>query len=206
LIGCRRAGQAIRVEVWDNGPGIPEDKRESILHATREALQPRGALIVYQFTRRILPSLDAEHNVMAGAVFGHNRLWGKEARDLARSLLARVGLEHRAHMPVAALTYIDQKRIELARALAANPKLLLLDEWLAGLNPSELRIGIALIEELGKEGRTIIMVEHVMDAIRALCDRCVVMNTGRKIAEGDVAHVLSDAEVMRAYLGDDDDA
>jgi branched-chain amino acid transport system ATP-binding protein len=165
----------------------------------------KGVARTFQLVR-VLPSMSAERNVMAGAVFGHNRLWGDEARDLARDLLARVGLEKRGHIPVAALTYIDQKRIELARALASNPKLLLLDEWLAGLNPSELQIGIALIEELGKEGRTIIMVEHVMDAIRALCDRCVVMNTGRKIAEGGVSEVLSDPEVMRAYLGDDDDA
>lgn len=178
---------------------------ERISGRSPHEIAQKGVARTFQLVR-VLPSMSAERNVMAGAVFGHNRLWGDEARDLARQLLARVGLEKRAHLPVAALTYIDQKRIELARALASNPKLLLLDEWLAGLNPSELKIGISLIEELGKEGRTIIMVEHVMDAIRALCDRCVVMNTGRKIAEGDVGPVLSDPEVMRAYLGDDDDA
>jgi branched-chain amino acid transport system ATP-binding protein len=102
------------------------------------------------------------------------------------------------------MTYIDQKRVELARALAADPRVLLLDEWLAGLNPSELRIGISLIDELRREGRTIVMVEHVMDAIRSLCDRCVVMSSGRMIAEGGVAATLSDPEVVRAYLGDDD--
>jgi branched-chain amino acid transport system ATP-binding protein len=80
---------------------------------------------------------------------------------------------------------------------------LLLDEWLAGLNPSELQIGIDLINELRAEGRTIIIVEHVMDAIRSLCDRCVVMNTGIKIAEGTPQEVLADEEVIRAYLGDD---
>ena len=153
---------------------------------------------------RVLPSLDAEENVMSGAVFGHVRVWGEDARRVARVLLDRVGLCERAHMPVAAMTYIDQKRVELARALAANPRVLLLDEWLAGLNPSELRIGIALIDELRHEGRTIVMVEHVMDAIRSLCDRCVVMSSGRMIAEGGVAETLSDPEVVRAYLGDDD--
>jgi branched-chain amino acid transport system ATP-binding protein len=153
---------------------------------------------------RVLPSLDAEENVMAGAVFGHMRVWGQEARRLAQAMLDRVGLGSRAHMPVAAMTYIDQKRVELARALASNPRLLLLDEWLAGLNPSELKLGMGLIDELRAEGRTIIMVEHVMDAIRSLCDRCVVMNSGRKIAEGDVDEVLSDPEVVRAYLGDGD--
>jgi branched-chain amino acid transport system ATP-binding protein len=163
----------------------------------------RGIARTFQLVR-VLPGLDAEQNVMAGAVFGHRRLWGAEARDLARSLLDRVGLGHRARTPVAAMTYIDQKRVELARALAADPRVLLLDEWLAGLNPSELKTGIRLIDELRREGRTIVMVEHVMDAIRSLCDRCVVMSGGAKIAEGKVAEVLADPEVIRAYLGDDD--
>jgi branched-chain amino acid transport system ATP-binding protein len=163
----------------------------------------RGIARTFQLVR-VLPGLDAEQNVMAGAVFGHRRLWGAEARDLARSLLDRVGLGHRARTPVAAMTYIDQKRVELARALAADPRVLLLDEWLAGLNPSELKTGIALIGDLRREGRTIVMVEHVMDAIRSLCDRCVVLSGGARIAEGAVADVLSHPEVVRAYLGEDD--
>ena len=85
----------------------------------------------------------------------------------------------------------------------AKPEVLLLDEWLAGLNPTELDDGIALIRDLRTEGCTIILVEHVMDAIRSLCDRCVVMNGGRKIAEGTPDDVLSDRDVVRAYLGDD---
>jgi ABC-type branched-subunit amino acid transport system ATPase component len=106
-------------------------------------------------------------------------------------------------MPVGALTYIDQKRVELARALISDPKLLLLDEWLAGLNPTEMKIGIDLINGLRFEGRSIVVVEHSMDAIRSLCDRCVVMNGGAKIAEGTPGDVLSDGEVIRAYLGDE---
>ena len=122
----------------------------------------------------------------------------------ARALLDRVGLGHAAALPAGQLTYIDQKRLELARALALAPDVLLLDEWLAGLNPSELHEGIALVKSLRDQGLTIVIVEHVMDAIRSLCDRCVVMNTGRKIAEGTPAAVLADREVIRAYLGDDD--
>ena len=163
----------------------------------------RGVARTFQLVR-MLPSLDAEGNVMAGAVFGHKRLWGEAARSLAHNLLDRVGLGGRAHMPVGAMTYIDQKRVELARALASDPRVLLLDEWLAGLNPSELKIGMSLIGDLRREGRTIVMVEHVMDAIRELCDRCVVMSGGVKIAEGGVAETLADPEVVRAYLGDDD--
>lgn len=163
----------------------------------------KGVARTFQLVR-VLPSLDALGNVVAGAVFGHRKLWGEEARRLAASLLKRVGLAGREHVPVGSMTYIDQKRVELARALASDPRLLLLDEWLAGLNPSELKIGIGLIEELHREGRTIIMVEHVMDAIRSLCDRCVVMSGGIKIAEGEVESTLRDPEVVRAYLGDDD--
>jgi branched-chain amino acid transport system ATP-binding protein len=180
-------------------------KGERISGHAAHHIARQGVARTFQLVR-ILPSMTAEENVVAGAVFARNRLWGTDAHALARKLLARVGLEGRADMPVASMTYIDQKRIELARALASDPRVLLLDEWLAGLNPSELQIGIALIDDLRREGRTIIMVEHVMDAIRTLCDRCVVMNTGTKIAEGDVAKVLSDLEVVRAYLGDDDDA
>lgn len=153
---------------------------------------------------RILPSMTALENVVAGAVFGHVRAWGDEARRLAEALLERVGLAGRGDALTGSMTYIDQKRLELARALAANPRLLLLDEWLAGLNPSELKIGIALIGELRDDGRTIIMVEHVMDAIRSLCDRCIVMSSGAKIADGDVRDVLARREVVSAYLGDDD--
>ena len=117
-------------------------------------------------------------------------------------LLQRVGLQHRSEMRAAELTYIDQKRLELARALALEPKLLLLDEWLAGLNPTELEEGISLIRSLRQDGVSIIMVEHVMDAIRALCDRCVVTSAGRVIAAGVPHHALREPEVVRAYLGE----
>jgi branched-chain amino acid transport system ATP-binding protein len=142
--------------------------------------------------------------VIAGLAFGAKSRWGREADVAAHELLARVGLASRADVMTSELTYIDQKRLELARALAMQPELLLLDEWLAGLNPTELREGIDLVRSLRTEGRTILMVEHVMDAIRSLCDRCYVMNAGKKIAEGTSKDVLSDPEVVRAYLGDAD--
>jgi branched-chain amino acid transport system ATP-binding protein len=153
-----------------------------------------------------LPSMTVLDNVKAGAVFGHRRRWGHEAQAIAEAMLEKTGLAGRGHMMVGQLTYIDTKRVELARVLAGEPRVVLLDEWLAGLNPTELQEGIRLISSLRDEGRTIILVEHVMDAIRSLCDRCVVMASGTKIAEGTPSEVLSDATVIRAYLGDDDDA
>ncbi|BAT61519.1 lipopolysaccharide export system ATP-binding protein LptB [Variibacter gotjawalensis] len=148
---------------------------------------------------RVLDGMTCRENVEAGLLFYQtNRV--NPARS-AIDLLTRVGLAHRAEQSARELTYIDRKRLELARALALEPKVLLLDEWLAGLNPSELHQGVALIRSLKSEGLSILMVEHVMDAIRSLCDRCVVMNVGRRIAEGKPADVLGDSAVIDAYLG-----
>jgi branched-chain amino acid transport system ATP-binding protein len=155
---------------------------------------------------RVLDGMTCRENVQAGVAFHKPHLAASEAEARVATLLTRVGLNGVADKLAADFTYIDRKRLELARALASKPKLLLLDEWLAGLNPSELETGIRLIETLHRQKRTIIMVEHVMDAIRSLCGRCVVMNSGRKIKEGVVEDVLADPEVVEAYLGDDDDA
>lgn len=152
---------------------------------------------------RVLPTLSVIDNVKAGAVFGHRKRWKQQADAHANALIERVGLWEKRHLPVSSLTYIDQKRVELARALAGDPQVLLLDEWLAGLNPSELQIGITLIQSLSEEGRTIILVEHVMDAIRTLCDRCIVINSGQLLASGSPDEVLSDAAVIAAYLGEE---
>jgi len=153
---------------------------------------------------RVLGSMTCRDNVLAGLAFGPRGAWGAGALARVDALLARVGLGGRGSEPATQLTYIDQKRLELARALASKPSLLLLDEWLAGLNPAELQGAIELVRSLRDEGAGILLVEHVMDAIRSLCDRCVVMNAGRVIAQGTPAAVLADAEVVRAYLGDED--
>jgi branched-chain amino acid transport system ATP-binding protein len=176
---------------------------EAIAGIGASRVAKKGVARTFQLVR-MLPAMTVLENVAAGGVFGHAKRWGKELEDYAHGLLRRVGLPNAGNALVSALTYIDQKRVELARALASEPKILLLDEWLAGLNPTELRIGIALIEQLRTEGCTIIIVEHVMHAIRGLCDRCIVMNSGAKIAEGTPAEVLADHGVIRAYLGDAD--
>jgi branched-chain amino acid transport system ATP-binding protein len=163
----------------------------------------KGVARTFQLIK-LLPSLSVLENVIAGGVFGYHRSWGDQLRQKSLNLLEKVGLGKLAGKFTGQLTYIDQKRLELARALAGEPELLLLDEWLAGLNPTELNIGIGLIRTLRNEGCTIILVEHVMDAVRNLCNRCVVMHHGLKIAEDDVDATLNNPEVVRAYLGDKD--
>lgn len=150
---------------------------------------------------RVLGGMSCVENVEAGMAYRTTPLFGAAARVEALSLLDRVGLAHCAEMKAGELTYIDQKRLELARSLALQPRLLLLDEWLAGLNPTELQQGIALIRALPGQGMTIVLVEHVMDAVRALCDRCIVMCAGAKLAEGDTRAVLAREDVISAYLG-----
>jgi branched-chain amino acid transport system permease protein len=165
-----------------------------------EWIARHGVARTFQLVR-VFRSMTSLENVLPGLLFRPEPLRGAAARQAALELLNRVGLGGRADVPAGDLAYIDQKRLELARALALDPQLLLLDEWLAGLNPSELVIGIDLLRSLRTDGVTMIMVEHVMEAIRSLCDRCVVMDAGRKIAEGTPALVLADSGVVHAYLG-----
>ncbi|CUX60355.1 MULTISPECIES: ABC transporter ATP-binding protein [Agrobacterium tumefaciens complex] len=175
-------------------------KGQEIAGRRPDVIARAGVARTFQLVR-LLPSLSLLENVAVSAMFGPQRLSRAEAEKVARACLERIGLAGRETMPAGDLTYIDQKRLELARALAGEPKLLLLDEWLAGLNPTELQEGIALIRRLASQGTTILLVEHIMAAVRALCPRSVVMAAGRKIADGPTAVVLDDPQVISAYLG-----
>ncbi|MDG1431211.1 MAG: ABC transporter ATP-binding protein [Paracoccaceae bacterium] len=207
VIGPNGSGKTTMINMI-SGLYAPSDGRISLKGRLISDRQPQaiareGVGRTFQLVR-LLPSLTVLENVVAGAVYGHRRRWGREAEEFAHDVLERVGMDAMSYAQISSLTYIDQKRVELARTLAGEPEVLLLDEWLAGLNPTELETGIELIHALRDEGRTVVLVEHVMDAIRSLCDRCVVMSSGAKIAEGTPDEVLSDREVVRAYLGDDD--
>ena len=207
VIGPNGSGKTTMINMI-SGVNKPTDGRISLKGRLISDQQPQnisraGVGRTFQLVR-LLPGLTVLENVVAGAVYGHRRRWGREAENFAHDVLERIGMDALSDAPISSLTYIDQKRVELARTLAGEPEVLLLDEWLAGLNPTELETGIELIHALRDEGRTVVLVEHVMDAIRYLCDRCVVMSSGAKIAEGTPDEVLSDREVVRAYLGDDD--
>ena len=112
-----------------------------------------------------------------------------------------VGLSAKVHTPARDLTTIDQRRLELARALATQPRLLLLDEVMAGLNPAEIDQAVALVGKLSQRGLTIVIVEHVMRAIMAVARHIVVLDHGQKIAEGNPKEVVANRDVIRAYLG-----
>jgi branched-chain amino acid transport system ATP-binding protein len=155
---------------------------------------------------RMPPNLPAIVGVMAGVMYGAEPKPYKEAEYEAAGILGELNLLLKAGHRLDQLTYIEQKRVELARALATKPRVLLLDEWLSGLSPGELEGGMSVVWSLAAQGLAIILVEHVMTAVRALCSRVVVMNAGFKIAEGPPDDVLRNAEVIRAYLGDDDAA
>jgi branched-chain amino acid transport system ATP-binding protein len=149
-----------------------------------------------------LTGLSVFENCTVGACFGRDNLPLRQAREVAREVAGFVGLADRLDVLAGQLTTAGKKRLELARALSAQPRLLLLDEVLAGLNPTETERMIDTVRRIRERGIAILIIEHVMRAIMSLSDRIVVLSTGKKLAEGSPQQVANDPAVIAAYLGD----
>jgi len=174
---------------------------EMITGLPAHAVARRGMARTFQLVRPFL-HLSALDNVMAGSLFGRAQVGSiKAAEPRAYEVLEMVGLAQKAQMLARDLTVMERKWLEVARALAGEPKLLLLDEFMAGLNPVEIPEALSLIRKLNASGITIVIVEHIIKAITNVCQRVVVLNAGRKLAEGAVAEVVENPQVIEAYLG-----
>ena len=161
----------------------------------------QGTARTFQLVRPF-QQLTVRQNVEVGRVYGREPARDRrQAAAQADALLELVGLADRADSPATRLTLVDRKRLELARGLATRPRVLLLDELLAGLNPSEVLAAIELIRRVRASGVTIVLVEHLVKAVFGISDRVVVLSAGRKIAEGTPAAVAGDPAVVDAYLG-----
>jgi ABC-type branched-subunit amino acid transport system ATPase component len=173
----------------------------------------RGVTRTYQ-NIRLFPALSALENVLVGEhLVRRAPLWRRlvlhpaarreeaDAREVARALLARVGLEGRAAERAAALSYGEQRRVEIARALAARPRLLLLDEPTAGMHPGEVASIAALIGEVARGGTAVLLVEHNVKLVLDVCRRVTVLDFGKVIAGGAPEEIAADEAVITAYLG-----
>jgi branched-chain amino acid transport system ATP-binding protein len=161
----------------------------------------RGLCRTFQIVQPF-PEMSALENVTAGALFGAGLSSPSKARDAAREHLDFAGIGAFADMPASSLTLANRKRLELAKSLAMNPKVLLLDEVNAGLNSAEVDRALDLIRRISKRGITIVIIEHLMKVIMSLSERIVVLHHGALIAEGTPAEIVDDQRVVEAYLGE----
>jgi len=205
LIGPNGAGKST---VFNLINGIyPPDSGRILLEGRDITREPpyqvarHGLARAHQIVQPLL-GLSVLDNCTVGACFGRENLPLHRAQDVAREVADSVGLGNRLDTLASALTTAGKKRLELARALSSRPRVLLLDEVLAGLNPTETEGMIQTVRRIREGGVAILMIEHIMRAIMSLSDRIVVLNVGRKLAEGTPHEVANNPDVIAAYLGD----
>jgi branched-chain amino acid transport system ATP-binding protein len=203
LIGPNGAGKTTLFNVvngvYKADQGIITFAGKDITRCSPDKVVHLGLARTHQIVKP-LNDLTVLDNVTVGACFGREYLDLAAARKVASEVLHQVGLE-RTDMMARSLTIAGKKRLEIARALAAKPKLLLLDEVLAGLNPTEVAMMIELVRKIRDSGISVLMIEHLMQAIMSLSDRIVVLNLGRKLAEGRPDEVVHNSAVVECYLG-----
>ena len=205
LIGPNGAGKTTLFNVingvYPPSAGKVMFRGEEITRLPSYEVARRGLARAHQVVRP-LTDLTVRENVMVGACFGREHHGLRAAHRLANEALVQVGLIDRADQPSGSLNVAQKKRLEMARSLAAKPYLILLDEVLAGLNPSEIASMMATVRAIREQGVTILMIEHVMQAIMSISDRLLVLDYGTLIATGLPEEVANNPLVIEAYLGD----
>ncbi len=207
FIGPNGAGKTTTINlltgVYRKSSGKVTFQERDITKITPNRVARLGIARTFQITKPLI-GMSVEENVMAGALFGTagRNINVKQAHEKAVESLELTGMMDKREFPVSKLTVPDRKRLELARSLATDPVLLLLDEVMAGLRPREIDEALELIKTINeKMNITILFIEHVMRAVMSISQRIIVLNTGRKIAEGNPEEISNNPQVIEAYLG-----